>query len=200
MIYLSHREKTTKVLGPGLRYVIWTQGCKKNCLNCINPAGRPLDQNGYFIAINELFREIKLTPNLTGITISGGEPFLQAEKLVKLIQCIKAETLLDIMIYTGYTLDELKNWNNPAVDEILNNIDLLIDGEYIESQNTNKIYRGSDNQKIHFLSQKYLPFKTKMENTCNRSVEFICRGDDELFLVGIPAKDFQKNFINNILK
>ena len=197
MLYLSHRERRTKVLGPGERYVIWTQGCKKNCRNCINPAGRVLGSNGYQIGVDELTREIEETPSLTGITISGGEPFLQADALLRLIRRLRAETTLDVMMYSGYTLAELRSWQNASVDEILSSIDLLIDGEYVEELNTNKIWRGSDNQKIHFLSKKYLPFKAKIESVHNRSIEFVCR-DDELFLIGIPAKGFQSDFIKNI--
>lgn len=198
MLYISHREKSTKVLGPGRRYAVWVQGCKKNCPNCINPAGRPLDRNGYNISVENLFQEIGSTPNLTGVTFSGGEPFLQADEIAKLIRRIKSETNLDIMIYSGYTLAELKSWNQISVNEILANVDLLIDGEYIEALNTNKIYRGSDNQVIHFMSDKYLPFKARLEGMNNRSVEFICRGDNELFIVGLPIKGFQSEFINRI--
>ena len=198
MLYISHRERSTKVLGPGLRYVIWLQGCKKNCIGCINPAGRPLDRNGYHISIEKLFSEICETPHLTGITVSGGEPFLQSEELSKLICLIKKKTQLDVMVYTGYTFVELQKRNDEAINTILSNIDILVDGEYIEEQNTNTLYRGSDNQVIHFISKKYLPFKDKIESAHNRSVEFICRDDGELFIVGIPIKGFQKYFINNI--
>lgn len=198
MLYINHREKSTKVLGPGLRYVIWVQGCKKDCIGCINPAGRPLDRNGYYISIETLFSEICATPNLTGITISGGEPFLQSEELSKLIYLIKTESQLDIMVYTGYTLAELRRRNNAAVNAILSNIDILVDGEYIEEKNNNTLYRGSDNQVIHFMSKKYLPFKDKIESAHNRNIEFICRNDGELFIIGIPVKGFQKHFINNI--
>ena len=197
MLYISHRERSTRVLGPGLRYVIWVQGCLKRCPNCINPAGRPLDRNGYHIDTEILFQEIGSTPHLTGITISGGEPFLQADDLVGLIRRIKTETTLDVMIYSGYTLDELRARNSPAVDEILAGTDLLVDGEYVEEKNFNRLYRGSDNQTIHFLSKKYLPFKDRIEAAHNRDVEFICRGE-ELFVVGIPIKGFQKQFINKI--
>ena len=146
MLYLSHRERRTKVLGSGTRYAIWTQGCKKRCPNCVNPEGQALDSNGYYIGVEEVFREVMETPLLTGITISGGEPFLQADELVKLIRLLRAESTLDVMMYSGYTLEELRGWHDAAVEEILSNIDLLIDGEYVEELNTNKIYRGSDNQ------------------------------------------------------
>ena len=198
MLYISHRERSTRVLGPGLRYVIWVQGCKKCCPNCINPAGRPLERNGYYIDTEILFQELGSTPHLTGLTVSGGEPFLQSDELSKLIRRVKGETNLDVMIYSGYTLEELRAWHSASVDEILDSIDLLVDGEYVEEQNSNTLYRGSDNQTIHFLSKKYLPFKEMIEASHNRDVEFICRGD-ELFVVGIPIKGFQRQFITKIL-
>ena len=110
-----------------------------------------------------------------------------------MIGLLRKSTKLDIMVYTGYTLQELQQQNNVNINYILSNIDLLIDGEYIEELNNNKIYRGSDNQQIWFLSDKYLPFKEKMENTCNRSLEFVFR-NGEVFTIGLPAKNFQRDF------
>ena len=193
MLYVNHREPQTKVLGPGIRYALWLQGCKKRCPGCLYPEGRPLYQNGYWLDSQIIIDEIKQQPKLTGITISGGEPFLQAEELAGLIKLLKEETALDIMLYSGYTMEELKAKNDFFINYILEHSDLLIDGEYIEELNTNKIYRGSDNQVIHFLSPKYKAFKTIMEKTENRSVEFVYK-NDELFIVGIPAKDFEQSF------
>ena len=193
MLYVNHREQHTKVLGPGLRYVLWLQGCKKRCPGCLYPEGRPLKRNGYWLEIKVIIEEIKKQPCLTGITISGGEPFLQAEELAELVKQLKAETTLDIMLYSGYTKEELLAKNDASINFILSHSDLLIDGEYKEELNTNKIYRGSDNQVIHFLSPKYRAFKNILEKTINRSVEFVYK-DNELFIVGIPAKDFDKKF------
>lgn len=194
MLYLTHREAATRVLGPGVRYAIWVQGCRKRCAGCINPEGQPLHTGGYWISEEELLAEFMANPKLTGITVSGGEPFLQAEGLVKLFHLVRQQTSLDIMVYTGYTLAELRSWKSQSVDEILADIDLLIDGEYREDENTNSIYRGSDNQVIHYMSAKYRPYRKIIEATKNRSVEFVFRGGDELFMVGIPAKDMQKAF------
>ena len=193
MLYVNHREPQTKVLGPGIRYALWLQGCKKRCPGCLYPEGRPLHQNGYWLDSQIIIDEIKQQPKLTGITISGGEPFLQAEELAGLIKRLKEETALDIMLYSGYTMKELRAENNIFINYILNHSDLLVDGEYKEELNTNKIYRGSDNQVIHFLSPKYEAFKTIMEKTENRSVEFVYK-NDELFVVGIPAKGFDQSF------
>lgn len=199
MLYLNHEEEKTKVLGPGVRYVVWVQGCKRRCPGCINPLGQPLSENGYWKSVAALEQDILHVEGLTGITISGGEPFLQAEALAKLVKLIKENSKLDIMLYSGYTLKQLRDMQNAAVDYILGHIDLLVDGEYVEELNHNTIYRGSDNQVIHFLSSKYISFREKINNTHNRSVEFVYKNDD-LFLVGIPEKGFDKKFWQNLQK
>lgn len=197
MIYLSHRECQTRVLGPGLRYALWVQGCKKCCPGCVFPEGQPLHRNGTYIAVDDLALEIMTTPDIRGITISGGEPFLQAESLLKLIKRLREKTNLDIMVYSGYRLEELRE-NGGAAAEILDYIDLLVDGEYIESQNTGAAYRGSDNQRIHALTSKYLPYLNRMMSAKNRSVEFICNQEGELFMVGLPVKNFRENFMQTV--
>ena len=104
------------------------------------------------------------------------------------------------MIFTGYTLSELQSRPDKATAFILGNIDILVDGDYREELNTGSIYRGSDNQAIYFLSPKYLPFEDLIARTKNRSLEFVYRKNSELFMVGIPPKDFEKKFLRNILK
>ena len=172
MLYLNHEEEKTKVLGPGVRYVVWVQGCKRRCPGCINPLGQPLSENGYWKSVAALEQDILHVEGLTGITISGGEPFLQAEALAKLVKLIKENSKLDIMIYSGYTLKQLREMQNADVDYILGHIDLLVDGEYVEELNHNTIYR---------------------------SVEFVYKNDD-LFLVGIPEKGFDEKFWQNLQK
>ena len=199
MIYVSHREPLTKVLGPGRRYALWVQGCKKRCLGCVFPEGQPLDTGGEWMSAEKIWNEIQAVENLTGITISGGEPFLQASALAELIKLLRQNSNLDVMIFSGYTLAELKARNDEATNFLLANVDILVDGDYREELNTGSIYRGSDNQTIHFLSPKYLPFKEKILRTKNRSIEFVCRNDGELFMIGIPAKDFHRDF-SKILK
>lgn len=199
MLYLNHEEEKTKVLGPGVRYAIWVQGCKRRCPGCINPLGQPLSENGYWKGVTALAQDISRVTGLTGITISGGEPFLQAGALAKLVKLIKENSKLDIMVYSGYTLKQLRDMKNANVDYILSHIDLLVDGEYIESLNHNTIYRGSDNQVIHFLSSKYRSFREKINNTHNRAVEFVYK-NDELFLVGIPEKDFDEKLWQSLQK
>lgn len=200
MLYVSHREPTTKVLGPGRRYALWLQGCEKSCPNCIFPAGWPRDRGGQWLSVEKIWAEIKSVPNLTGITLSGGEPFLQAEALARLIKFLRDESELDVMIFTGFTLLELQNRPDSATAFLLANTDILVDGEYREELNTDSMYRGSDNQVVHFLSPKYLPYKDLIARTKNRSVEFVYRKGADFFMVGIPPKDFEKKFLSKLLK
>ena len=197
MLYVSHRESQTRVLGPGLRYALWLQGCKKRCPGCVFPEGQPLDKNGEYMPVETVLQDIIATPNLRGVTVSGGEPFLQASPLLKLILGIREKTSLDIMVYTGYCIEELQFFGEDAMS-ILQNIDLLIDGEYIESQNNNTAYRGSDNQRIIALTPKYRPFIEMMTNHKNRSIEFVSHSSGSLFMIGIPERNFRERFMNSV--
>ena len=132
--------------GPGIRFVIFTQGCKRKCQGCHNPQTLPLN-GGYLEDIQGLSNKWKNNPLLKGITISGGEPFLQADKVRIIIdQAIKDH--LDILIYSGYYYEELLKLNNQDINYILDNIDYLIDGPFeINKKNLNLLFRGSSNQR-----------------------------------------------------
>ena len=199
-LYVSHKEALTEVLGPGRRFALWTQGCKRRCPGCIFPEGQPTDKNGIWLETDDLAAEIIATPNIVGLTVSGGEPFLQAEALAHLIKKLKENTLLDFMMFSGYTLEELRQREDLATDYILGSIDILVDGEYVEEKNDGCLWRGSSNQNIHFLSPKYRPYREKIENAKNRNVEFVYRGEYDLFMVGIPAKNFQRDLWKETLK
>ncbi|MFI3211407.1 MAG: 4Fe-4S single cluster domain-containing protein [Peptostreptococcaceae bacterium] len=195
MIRISHFVKSTKVLGPGSRFCIWFQGCNKRCNGCINEEGQDIN-GGFDIKLNDLFEKIKNENSITGITISGGEPFLQKDKLLEFINIIKKETKLDIMIYSGYLYEDLIN--DSISKEILSKIDIFVDGEYIESKNEDQLYRGSSNQNIYILSEKYKSFETMIKSSNNRNIEFQVLDNEELFMVGIPPKGFYDEFINKI--
>ena len=141
------------VNGPEMRYVLFTQGCIHHCEGCQNKHTWSID-NGINISINKIIKHIKKSPFIKGITISGGEPFLQAESIYYLIKKIKDDSelsKLNIMIYTGYTLKELKNMKNYYINNILESIDYLVDGKFEKDKPTDKLYIGSSNQKIYDL-------------------------------------------------
>lgn len=132
--------------GPGLRYAVFTQGCLHQCNGCHNPKSHDL-QGGYLEDIDVLLDEIDQNPLLDGVTISGGEPFLQAKALIEFVKEVKNRHL-HIMIYSGYTFEEIMSLGD---DEkyLLSLCDTLVDGRFIESlRSLSLLYKGSSNQRI----------------------------------------------------
>lgn len=145
----------TGVLGPGKRFVIWVQGCCFNCSGCISPEWREMKPANLY-TISELADAVLNTPEIEGVTLSGGEPMLQAGGLVQTIKLIKAKKpMLSVICYTGFSLDAISGANNSNVTELLKEIDVLIDGPYVRELNDNQGLRGSSNQRIHFLTDRY---------------------------------------------
>lgn len=197
-IRLSHTTASTKVLGPGNRYAIWMQGCQKNCRRCINPAGKKVD-GGFLIPIAMLLENIKEQSDIQGVTISGGEPFLQFEALEKLVSKIKSGLGYDIMLYSGYRLPELISWlGEKQAESFFSKIDIFIDGEYIDERDHGELYRGSDNQNIYFFTDKYAAFQERIYHAKNRDVEFAIERDGQIVLIGIPPKGFYEEFLERI--
>ncbi len=146
-IRLAGEVAESIVDGPGIRYTIFTQGCLHNCPGCHNPQTHPLN-DGYYKDTDEIIKLIRLNPLTSGLTISGGEPFLQVEPVLDLV--LKAKQInQNIIIYTGFTFEELKNLNNENILKIFNNIDFLIDGRFdINKRSLELLFRGSSNQRI----------------------------------------------------
>ncbi len=185
MTLLVHNICSTgcRTLGPGIRFVIWTQGCPRRCKGCITPESQPLD-TGRNIEIETLTSAIINDKHISGITISGGEPFLQAKQLKLLLEQItKARPELNVIIYTGYLIEEL-NWQD-ALD-VLSKTDLLIDGPYVEALNDGIGLRGSSNQRLHFLTNRLVSWKDDLE-TGKRKIEIHIYAD-KIINYGIPIK------------
>lgn len=134
--------------GPGLRYTVFTQGCPHHCPGCHNPQTHDFN-GGKLKDISEIADSIAENPLLSGVTISGGEPFVQPKEVLELIKEIKKRANLGIMIYSGYTFEELAEMDNPCVMEILKLADILTDGRFIEKEKDYELaYRGSRNQRV----------------------------------------------------
>lgn len=140
-----------RVLGPGNRVGIWVTGCNFRCKNCMSPELQDYN-SGNDIEINRIMAELnKFSSRIDGFTISGGEPFEQPNELEKLVNRINDLYGNDIIIYTGYTLDELQEKKNKSIENILKKISVLIDGRYVEEKNNGIGLRGSSNQKIYLF-------------------------------------------------
>jgi anaerobic ribonucleoside-triphosphate reductase activating protein len=142
---------SSRVNGPGDRFVIWTQGCRKHCKNCYNPETWSHYRNN-LILVDEIFESIK-NSSATGVTISGGDPFEQPEELFYLLTKIKQLDLSDgVIVFTGYTIDEIRV--REELNKSLDYIDVLIDGLYIEEKRISSGLAGSSNQEFYFLTDK----------------------------------------------
>lgn len=141
-----------EVLGPGKRLGIWVCGCRRGCKGCSNPE-LWVQKPEYEVTVEDimsLVSRISDSHKIDGFTISGGEPMDQPEGLSQLITQLSAYSK-DILIYTGYRIDELKKREDPATNIILSRAAVLIDGEYREEENIDVPLRGSSNQRIHIL-------------------------------------------------
>ena len=158
--------KNSIVDGPGIRYVIFTQGCYHKCEGCQNPQTHNPNE-GKLIDIKEILDEILGSTMIEGVTFSGGEPFLQADALAELAVRIKrADKSLSIICYTGYTYEELTKIIDSGVlsyFKLLSNVDYLIDGRFEQDKaSLNCNWRGSTNQRIIDVKQS-LAQKTIVE-------------------------------------
>jgi len=154
------RERSMRE-GPGIRYVIWVQGCSLKCKGCFNPHFWS-QHGGSSRDIDSLLHEVIAArikfPEIEGVTFLGGEPFEQPEALAELSQ--KLQKLdFSIMVFTGYTLAELKDEKSSHYVSRLNflsSIDLLVDGRYQQDNvDIDRPWVGSKNQEFHFLTERY---------------------------------------------
>lgn len=149
--------------GPGIRLVVFAQGCKHNCLGCHNPETHSFE-GGYLISIDEIIETIRKNPLLDGVTFSGGDPFEQAHTFGMLAKLVK-EMGLNVATYTGYRYEKIlekiehkKDW-----DMLLKHSDIIVDGKY------DKTKKKADLKFIGSANQRIIDVKKTLE--CNRIVE-----------------------------
>ena len=142
-------ERCSVVDGPGLRAVIFAQGCPHYCPGCHNPGA--LDpEAGSWRELDELAADVCSERGINGVTFSGGEPFMQAKAFAELAGRLR-EQGLSIVTFSGYTYEELndKAKSDNAVAALLSATDILIDGPYRqEERDLSLAFRGSGNQRI----------------------------------------------------
>lgn len=145
-------EPASRANGPGLRAVVWVQGCTLNCPGCFNPATHDR-AGGNAEEVGQLAERIAALPAIEGLTLSGGEPFQQPEALLELLRLVRNKSRLSTMIFSGYTLERIRS--TPLGPAILDQTDLLIAGPYDHLQPSSAALLGSANQRIHLLSGRY---------------------------------------------
>lgn len=151
--------------GPGIRFTVFTQGCPHKCKGCHNPQTHDFN-GGYFTDTDVIFEELKKDPLLQGVTFSGGEPFMQPRPLLELAK--KAHSIgLNVMAYTGFLYETLKKQaeSDPYIDLLLKEVDILVDGPFIQEQKTLMIpFRGSKNQRMLYLTDGEIDEQKKAES------------------------------------
>jgi len=179
----------SEINGPGARMVVFFQGCNRGCPGCFNPQTHSQNPNKA-MTVAEIFSGYFKEPQpgsggaVEGLTISGGEPFLQPEGLHELLKAAKVEYGLTTVVYTGYLKDELLG--KDGMEEIFSYIDVLIDGPFKdEYKESSLLARGSTNQTFHMLSNRYKEEDFLMKG----KIEIIISKDGTITRTGFSCAD-----------
>ena len=187
-IRYSERIESTQLLGPGDRAVLWVFGCCFDCPGCI---AYNFKHGSYYEDTVDSIVDWILSTGKNDITISGGEPMLQAEKLATVLEHVRQVRDMGVIVYSGYIYEDLlvRAGKDDEIHRFLNNIDILIDGPFVESLNNNDPYRGSSNQRILQLTNRYADVVDEYYyNKNGRKIEVRLKRDKTL-MVGVPSKD-----------
>ena len=191
LINLIHYPVYT--LGVGKRIGVWFQGCSIKCKGCMSKYTWEFDKK-YVRDINEVLREILSYPS-KNITISGGEPFDQPKALEYLLKKLKLNGFKDILVYTGYEYEEIKD----RYKDILKYIDVLISGRFVEGLETEYIWKGSDNQKMYIFNKKlekiYNEYRKEKKNKHLQIVE----KNNDIYILGIPYQKDIKEILDELM-
>jgi len=171
--------KNTKVEGPGKRYCIWVQGCSRHCRGC--QAVHTWSHNGgelydVKVIVDDIYKQKE---RIEGVTFLGGEPFEQAEALGLIAEAVQKNGL-SVLCFTGDKIENLQL--NPINKKLLDNTDLLIDGEYVqELTDYSRPWCGSSNQRYHFLTDRYnkeifSKYKNKVELNISKNGQIFMNG------------------------
>lgn len=175
----------THVLGPGPRAVVMVQGCELRCHGCTVPETHDRD-GGMRVPIADLASRLNAIDGIAGVTFTGGEPFLQAGALATVIEALRAERPeLSTMSYSGYRVEWLRAKGSPAQAELLDRLDLLVDGPYVERLHAPLRWRGSSNQRIHSLTDRHREELRGMEDA-SAGMELSFDRERNVEWVGVP--------------
>lgn len=135
--------------GPGIRFVVFVQGCPHHCPGCHNPDTHDF-YGGEVAQVSDLVAQIKALPPVRGVTISGGEPFCQGQACSTLAHEVK-KLGKDVIVYSGYTYEQLREMavGDHHIQALLSATEILIDGPFLQEQrDLNLPFRGSANQRL----------------------------------------------------
>lgn len=182
-MYIDRILYPVTTLGPGKRIAVWTAGCERHCPGCANPELWEIKESQKISEdlLANLIKQMLLKHKVDGITITGGEPFLQSSALASCLTRIGPERP-EVLIFSGFQMDELRC--DPEKRTLLLLTDVLVDGAYIRELNDGKTpLRGSSNQAIHYLNKTVIKnYEEYLER--GRQIENFVYGN-EILSVGI---------------
>jgi anaerobic ribonucleoside-triphosphate reductase activating protein len=177
------------VNGPGIRAVVWVQGCPFRCEGCFNLQFQPFSP-AQTTDIGELGDRILSLPDIDGVTFSGGEPFAQAGPLALLGARLR-NAGLDILTYSGYTYNQLLAGADPAWEELLSVSDLLVAGPYLKDRACPGRIAGSSNQQVIALTPRGRAIMPEKETgPAAGTMEFTISPDGAIITTGFPESRF----------
>ena len=181
LVQLAGFEPRSFVAGPGMRSMVWVSGCHRRCPGCSQPEFFSFDV-GQSVTVEELWGRIAAIPDIEGISFSGGEPFEQVRPLAALARLAHANGK-NVVSYTGYRLEALQA-DRERFGPLLDEVDLLIDGEFRSELTGNYRWRGSGNQRLIRLSERIaLPEET---NVSEMQITFDGSGSELVFSGILP--------------
>ena len=140
-------EPESIVDGPGIRFAVFVQGCPHGCPGCHNPDSHD-PAGGQEMSVEEVARQLLKNPLTDGLTLSGGEPFAQAEDCLALAKIAHGHGL-NVWSYSGWTFEYLRDRGTPEQKALLAELDVLVDGPFLLSERTLALpWRGSRNQRV----------------------------------------------------
>jgi anaerobic ribonucleoside-triphosphate reductase activating protein len=175
------------VNGPGTRAVIWVQGCPIRCDGCFNPDFWSFSPENR-VPVHQLADRIIALKNIDGVTISGGEPFAQADALAELGTLVQ-EADLSVVTYTGFSYNQILQKKRLSWQHLLSVTDILVAGPYIPSLNCKKPLIGSSNQELISLTGK-IAFSPKESKDDTEDVEFTVSHEGNIIATGFPREHF----------
>src|SRR5690625_3065096 len=149
ILQLAGTIQDSIVDGPGLRFVVFTQGCPLRCFGCHNEATWD-PSGGREVAVAQLICELNSNPLTAGLTITGGEPTMQPLACAKIASAAR-ERDLSVWVYSGFTITALlrRSRREPDLAQLLKNVNVLVAGPYVETKRSLAAdFRGSSNQRL----------------------------------------------------
>jgi len=188
MLNLAHACISDEANGPGRRFTVWTQGCQLGCPGCFNPGLQPVVPRRA-VSPRDLAREAVAAGPWEGISLSGGEPFLQAGALVRFLDELRSLVApFATIVFSGYRVEELRA-RGGAATELIERVDLVVDGPYLRERASALPLRGSQNQRLVALTPAGQALRERVERQPSAGCEVRIGDDGAVILTGFPPAD-----------